>query len=55
MILLVFLFVNKKWITISADDLYVLAKDVAKSSAYDRETVILSLKKEIKNHLIKIK
>ncbi|HRN97015.1 MAG TPA: type II toxin-antitoxin system death-on-curing family toxin [Candidatus Saccharibacteria bacterium] len=55
MILLVFLFVNKKWITISADDLYVLAKDVAKSSAQDRETVILSLKKEIKSHLIKIK
>ena len=52
MVLLVFLYLNKKWITISPDELYVLAKDVAKSEANHREETVKMLKMTIKSHLI---
>lgn len=51
MVLLVFLYLNKKWITITPDDLYVLAKNVANSQPQDREYTVNMLKATIKSHL----
>ena len=51
MILLVFLYLNKKWIKILPDDLYTLAKSVAASEPQNRAEILDCLKQTIKINL----
>ncbi len=51
MLLLWFVFKNKKWLNITPDGLYKIAYDVAESPPSDRDTVITALKITIKQHL----
>lgn len=50
--LLVFLYLNKKWLKVAKEQLYRVAVWVAESEPEFKDGVILSLHKLIKNHLI---
>ena len=50
--MLLFVFKNKKWLTIAPDNLYKIAYSVAESPPSDRDTVIMALKMTIKQHLV---
>ena len=52
MSLLYFLFKNDRWLTISTDDLYELARDVAKSKPEDRDRTMALIRASLKVSLI---
>lgn len=49
-IMLVFLYKNRRWLDVSPDELYELAKAVAESSAASKDGVVDVLKKVFKAH-----
>lgn len=50
-LLLLFLFINKKWLDIQPDELYDTALQVAKSRPADRDNIIKALDKTIRQNL----
>lgn len=50
-ITLLFLFINKKWLTVSPDGLYKIACNVAESSANDRNRVLEELNEFFKKYI----
>ncbi len=46
---------NEKWLKISNQDLYIFAKNIAKSKPTSREKIIIEIQETLKKHIIDLK
>lgn len=53
-LMLVFLYINGKWLRTNPDNLYSIAYEVAESDPLDRDIIITALKINIKKYLVSI-